>query len=731
MSVLTHLAPQPSGRLENYTVLYWQNFVLESGAINLSLCARWFPASAPSGACYEIDVRFKQSAVTPSGGADALAISQQRPQLLWDVCDSVAFDWKPPGMLPRTNGHLEVDKEKRCVVTHMVPLPPDSWQVLLTWSCDGKLNPHLLSLVPAALQMQIQLWDGRRVQHPSSPCFVVPLQGELSSIPAEYALHPFSHAGTTSSTAPNAEADLRDARKEAELLRVKKKDAEKTLADIAQCIGVFQQELASRPSRVEAVRLESKLEEEGNCRRLFQEEIMNLRGRIRIFCRIRPNEPNSSAGPPAVTTLSRREVFLPSLRRHFEFDLIFGPETLTAAIWEETWPLIDSIFEQPGTSACVMAYGQTGAGKTFTMDGDERQPGLIPLAIERLFKKAALGEVQISISMLEVYQEQLRDLLGTNRLTLRNIGGEGGPEIRELRLELAKTREEALSIYETGARLRHLGMSERNSRSSRSHLVLSFHVQRLDPIRGEVVNTSKISLVDLAGSERQSSGAAFDRSRVNEASVINNSLTSLSKVVQACVTRAASPRPDKGMGCHIPYRDSVLTQLLSDSIGGQGKTLVIVHVTQREEDVQESLRTLQFASNAACVQERSAARSEEERLQRQLSRLSSENQRLKEELGAASSKSPRPFSEAPQSARRHRSPKSPRPFSERESSRRGESRDESNVRMTVSSAVSSPRPGVTSQPPSSPSPPASALHCKLVQYSKTSAPRTTATHGGG
>merc|ERR1719428_596012 len=159
-------------------------------------------------------------------------------------------------------------------------------------------------------------------------------------------------------------------------------------------------------------------------------------------------------------------------------------------------------------------------------------------------------------------------------------------------------------MYHAGARLRRLGVSDKNSRSSRSHLVLSVYVQRLDSSGGEVVSTSKISLVDLAGSERQSATTAFDKSRVSEASVINNSLSSLSKVVQACVTRAASPRPDRTVGCHIPYRDSVLTQLLSDSIGGQGKTLVVVHVTQHEEDVQESMRTLQFASSAACVQER-------------------------------------------------------------------------------------------------------------------------------
>lgn len=247
--------------------------------------------------------------------------------------------------------------------------------------------------------------------------------------------------------------------------------------------------------------------------------------------------------------------------------------------------------------------------------------------------------MQICLSMIEIYQEQLYDLLapdgGSVRLSLRNVGGEGGPEVRELHIANPQTREEAMSLYQIGARLRRLGSSERNSRSSRSHMVFTLYIQRTEAATGEVLSTSKISLVDLAGSERQSTASALDRSRVSEASVINNSLTSLSKVVQACVARAASPRPERAGACHIPYRDSVLTSLLSDSIGGQGKTLVLVHVTPHEEDAQESLCTLQFAANAACVQERpSALRADEERCRRQLARAHAENIRLREELAA-------------------------------------------------------------------------------------------------
>merc|ERR1719487_1486109 len=125
----------------------------------------------------------------------------------------------------------------------------------------------------------------------------------------------------------------------------------------------------------------------------------------------------------AVTRVSRTEVTLPVLGRSFEFDLTFGPEAQTSAIWDEIWPLVDSVFEQPGMHACVMAYGQTGAGKTFTMEGSTQQNGLIPNTVDRLFSHArkmastphAGAEwhppVRILVSMLEIYQEQLYDLL--------------------------------------------------------------------------------------------------------------------------------------------------------------------------------------------------------------------------------------------------------------------------------------------------------------------------------
>lgn len=300
--------------------------------------------------------------------------------------------------------------------------------------------------------------------------------------------------------------------------------------------------------------------------------------------------------------MSETEVALPVLRRSFEFDQVFGPAAQTSDIWEEVSALVDSVFDQPGMHACVMAYGQTGAGKTFTMEGSDEQPGLITHTVEHLYRRATDERTalvkdgihhpcsEISVSMIEIYQEQLYDLLNPGsvdggRLTLRHDGGESGPEVRGLHVRSPESLEEAISLYQSGTKLRRLGISERNARSSRSHTVFSLYVRRHGVDADEAPTLSKISLVDLAGSERQTVASDYDRARVSEACSINRSLTTLGKVVQACIARSSSRRPE-GEKAHVPYRDSVLTRLLSDSIGGQAKTLLIVHVTPHSRDVQ-------------------------------------------------------------------------------------------------------------------------------------------------
>jgi len=327
-------------------------------------------------------------------------------------------------------------------------------------------------------------------------------------------------------------------------------------------------------------------------------------------------------------------------------------------------PLADCVFDQAGMHACVMAYGQTGSGKTFTMEGSKQQAGLITRTIQHLFLRTARADkhrlnnsshqtprrhgtkaqeerrdwiTTVSVSMVEIYQDQIYDLLrigpveGNGRLSLRNHG-ENGVVVQGARVARVHALDEALGLYQSGSRLRRLGSSERNADSSRSHVIFALHIERCDPVSQEVVSTGKLSLVDLAGSERQGSTSALNRERVTQANAINKSLTALGKVVQACVVRAAGGSSAGGSANHVPYRDSILTRLLSDSIGGRAKTLLIAHVTPHACDAPESHCTLQFAATAACVQERISLRADEGRKREQVSRLLNENAQLKAEL---------------------------------------------------------------------------------------------------
>lgn len=236
--------------------------------------------------------------------------------------------------------------------------------------------------------------------------------------------------------------------------------------------------------------------------------------------------------------------------------------------------------------------------------------------------------------MIEIYQEQIFDLLNPSftenggRFTVRNDNADSGPEIQGLHIAHPQTSREALLLYQAGMRLRRLGASEKNARSSRSHTVFSIYLCQSHTMAA----ASKISLVDLAGSERQSTTAVLDRTRVSEACFINQSLTSLGKVVQACILRSSCRQAEKDR-VHVPYRDSILTRVLSDSIGGNAKTLMIVHVTPHAADLQESYRTLQFAANASCVQERVTKQGGDGELRyREIAKLIKQNARLRAEL---------------------------------------------------------------------------------------------------
>eukprot|EP00050_Salpingoeca_kvevrii_P011322 m.14481 g.14481 ORF g.14481 m.14481 type:complete len:1097 (+) comp3373_c0_seq1:389-3679(+) len=262
-----------------------------------------------------------------------------------------------------------------------------------------------------------------------------------------------------------------------------------------------------------------------------------------------------------------------------------------------------------GYNACVFAYGQTGSGKSYTMmgngDGDDR--GIIPRLCEDLFAQVTAREVddsswnaRIEVSYLEIYLERVRDLLGTEevgRLRVREHSSTG-PYVENLTSHAVTNFENIKSLMEEGNKMRTVRSTAMNDVSSRSHAIFQIVVKQTQTQTnsGETVKlerVSKISLVDLAGSERSGQINAGKSDRMKEGNVINKSLSTLGKVISTLAERS-----NKSGRHHIPYRESVLTWLLKESLGGNSKTIMMATVSPAGANAEESLSTLRYASQA-------------------------------------------------------------------------------------------------------------------------------------
>ncbi|XP_028908623.1 kinesin-like protein KIF13B [Ornithorhynchus anatinus] len=265
-------------------------------------------------------------------------------------------------------------------------------------------------------------------------------------------------------------------------------------------------------------------------------------------------------------------------------------------------PVLQNAFE--GYNACIFAYGQTGSGKSYTMMGTADQPGLIPKLCSGLFERAQKEENQeqsfkVEVSYMEIYNEKVRDLLDPkgSRQTLKvrehNVLG---PYVDGLSKLAVTSYKDIESLMSEGNKSRTVAATNMNEESSRSHAVFKiilthtlYDVQ--SGTSGEKVG--KLSLVDLAGSERATkTGAAGDR--LKEGSNINKSLTTLGLVISALAEQGVGKNRNK----FVPYRDSVLTWLLKDSLGGNSKTAMVATVSPAADNYDESLSTLRYADRA-------------------------------------------------------------------------------------------------------------------------------------
>ncbi|KAM9345205.1 kinesin-like protein KIF11 [Symphorus nematophorus] len=294
-------------------------------------------------------------------------------------------------------------------------------------------------------------------------------------------------------------------------------------------------------------------------------------------------------------------------RKTYTFDMVFGPAAKQIEVYRSVvCPILDEVIM--GYNCTVFAYGQTGTGKTFTMEG-ERSPdeeftweedplaGIIPRTLHQIFEKLSENgtEFSVKVSLLEIYNEELFDLLSptedvNERLQLfDDPRNKRGVVVKGLEEVTVHNKDEVYQILERGAAKRRTASTLMNAYSSRSHSVFSvtIHMKEITLDGEELVKIGKLNLVDLAGSENIGRSGAVDK-RAREAGNINQSLLTLGRVITALVEK----RP------HVPYRESKLTRILQDSLGGRTKTSIIATVSPSSSNLEETLSTLEYASRA-------------------------------------------------------------------------------------------------------------------------------------
>ncbi|KAM1093466.1 hypothetical protein ACFX13_008711 [Malus domestica] len=352
---------------------------------------------------------------------------------------------------------------------------------------------------------------------------------------------------------------------------------------------------------------------------------------VQVLLRCRPfSEDELRSNAPQVITCNeyQREVAVSQniagkhIDRVFTFDKVFGPNAQQRDLYDQAViPIVHEVLE--GFNCTIFAYGQTGTGKTYTMEGECKraktgpngelppEAGVIPRAVQQIFDtlEGQNAEYSVKVTFLELYNEEITDLLAPeelNRVSLEDKqkkqlplmeDGKGGVLVRGLEEEIVTSANEIFTLLERGSSKRRTAETLLNKQSSRSHSLFSItiHIKEATPEGEELIKCGKLNLVDLAGSENISRSGAREvqfsltvQGRAREAGEINKSLLTLGRVINALVEHLG----------HIPYRDSKLTRLLRDSLGGRTKTCIIATVSPAVHCLEETLSTLDYAHRA-------------------------------------------------------------------------------------------------------------------------------------
>ncbi|GAB2211558.1 hypothetical protein Drorol1_Dr00024876 [Drosera rotundifolia] len=350
--------------------------------------------------------------------------------------------------------------------------------------------------------------------------------------------------------------------------------------------------------------LKKKYIEECSERKRLYNEVIELKGNIRVFCRCRPlSEDEIRNGCSSVAEFDPSQenelniICADSSKKQFKFDHVFSPQATQEAVFAQTSPVITSVLD--GYNVCIFAYGQTGTGKTFTMEGTAENRGVNYRTIEELFRianeRSSTMKYELFVSMLEVYNEKIRDLLveGSNQSTKKleiKQAEDGTLEVPGLVEACASDTETVWGLLKSGSQLRSVGSTNANECSSRSHCLLRLSVKAKNLVNGQSIK-SNLWLVDLAGSERVGR-IEVEGERLKESQFINKSLSALGDVIAALASKTS----------HVPYRNSKLTHMLQSSLGGDCKTLMFVQISPSSADLGETLCSLNFASRVKRIE---------------------------------------------------------------------------------------------------------------------------------
>ncbi|KAJ8512707.1 hypothetical protein OPV22_003141 [Ensete ventricosum] len=348
------------------------------------------------------------------------------------------------------------------------------------------------------------------------------------------------------------------------------------------------------------IELEALYKEEQILRKRYYNMIEDMKGKIRVFCRLRPlNEKEIAEGQKKIIVspdeFTIAHPWKDEKSKQHIYDRVFDQSASQDEVFGDTKYLVQSAVD--GYNVCIFAYGQTGSGKTFTIYGSESNPGLTPRATAELFRVIKHDSSKYSFSlkayMVELYQDTLVDLLlpkNAKRLKLEiKKDKKGLVSIENATIMQISNFDELRAIISSGSEQRHTAGTHMNDESSRSHLILSIIIESTN-LQTQSLARGKISFVDLAGSERVKKSGSLGN-QLKEAQSINKSLSALADVIGALCSD----------GQHIPYRNHKLTMLMSDSLGGNAKTLMFVNVSPAESNLEETYNSLMYASRVRSI----------------------------------------------------------------------------------------------------------------------------------